>query len=460
MTGDATPHPIEAYSGSQQPDYLLGRMDAMLGAITRPQPVQVYGHVTRYDGQMVECDGFPATIGTLCQIETDQPDPAIAELIGFHKGNNLLSLHDFGARIEVGARVEKLDDGFAIPVGEGLLGRVTDALGNPLDDRPLAPLSARWPLAGKSLNPLRRQLVDTPLDTGVRVINALLSVGRGQRLGIIAGSGVGKSVLLGMMCRFSDADIVVVGMIGERGREVGSFVQSILTEQTRQRTAIVAVPADRSPLLRIRGAERATAIAEYFRDQGKNVLLIMDSLTRVAHARREIGLALGEQPTSKGYPPSVVSMIPRLIERTGTGEAGQGSITSIYTVLADGDDANDPVVDTARAILDGHIVLSRQQAQMGIYPAVDVTASVSRVMTDITDEAHQQAARKFRRLASVYQENRDLILMGGYAPGQDAELDEAVRLWPGLMEMISQKGEEPANFEASKKALLGALGVG
>lgn len=440
---------------------MTGLNEQLARAIDRlpvPDSLQVYGHVTRYDGQMVECDGFPATIGTLCRIETDQDEPAIAELIGFHKGNNLLSLHDFGARIQVGARVRKMDDGYAIPVGEGLLGRVTDALGQPLDDRPMPALEDAWPLAGKSLNPMRRQLVDQPLDTGVRVINGLLSVGRGQRLGIIAGSGVGKSVLLGMICRFTDADIVVVGMIGERGREVGSFVQSILNDETRQRTAIVAVPADRSPLLRIRGAERATAIAEYFRDQGKNVLLIMDSLTRVAHARREIGLALGEQPTSKGYPPSVVSMIPRLIERTGSGEAGQGSITAIYTVLADGDDANDPVVDSARAILDGHIVLSRQQAQMGIYPAVDVTASVSRVMTDITDEAHQQAARKFRRLVSVYQDNRDLILMGGYAPGQDAELDEAVRLWPGLMDLISQTGDQPAAYEASKKALISLIG--
>jgi flagellum-specific ATP synthase len=418
------------------------------------QPAAIYGNVSRYDGQMVECNGFPANIGSLCQIETDENETAIAEVIGFHNGNNLLSLHDFGARIRVGARVTLFDDGAAIPVGDGLLGRVTDALGAPLDDGPLPDLEDKWPLMGKTLNPLSRQPVDQPMDVGVRVINALLTVGRGQRIGIIAGSGVGKSVLLGMMSRYTTADVVVVGMIGERGREVGAFVNTILDGEARKRTAVIAVPADRSPLLRIRGAERATAIAEYYRERGKNVLLIMDSLTRVAHARREIGLALGEQPTSKGYPPSVVSMIPRLIERTGTGGPGQGSITAIYTVLADGDDANDPVVDTARAILDGHILLSRDQAQMGVYPAVDVPTSVSRVMNDVVGNDHQQAARKFRRLVSLYMENRDLLLMGGYAPGQDPELDLAVSLWPALMKYIQQQESQKADFASSQKELL------
>ena len=425
-------------------------------------PPRLYGTVHRYDGQMIECDGFPANIGSLCEVETDQGIPAIAEIIGFHHGNNLLSLHDFGARIRVGARVEMIDDGFSIAVGEGLLGRVTDALGKPLDNAGLPALEANWPLLGKEINPLARAPVAEPLDSGVRAINSLMTLGRGQRIGIIAGSGVGKSVLLGMMSRFTDADIVVVGMIGERGREVGSFVNTILSGDARKRTTVVAVPADRSPLLRIRGAERATAIAEYFRDQGKSVLLIMDSLTRVAHARREIGLALGEQPTSKGYPPSVVSMIPRLIERTGTGVAGPdgrkpGSITAIYTVLADGDDANDPVVDTARAILDGHILLSRQQTQMGIYPAIDVPASISRVMNEITDAEHQQAARLFRRMVSLYAENRDLILMGGYVAGQDPELDRAVTMWPALMQHIQQTEADRADFASSREGLLALM---
>ena len=292
----------------------------------------------------------------------------------------------------------------------------------------------------------------------MRAINALLTVGKGQRIGIIAGSGVGKSVLLGMMSRFTTADVVVVGMIGERGREVGEFAKTVLDQDSKSRTTIVAVPADRSPLLRIRGAERATAIAEYYRDKGRDVLLIMDSLTRVAHARREIGLALGEQPTAKGYPPSVVSMIPRLIERTGSGAAGKGTITSIYTVLADGDDPNDPVVDTARAILDGHILLSRQQAQMGIYPAIDVPLSISRVMNDIADVEQIEAAQKYRRLVSLYLENRDLILMGGYTPGQDPDLDLAVGIWPQLMELIQQNGADKAEFGVSRNALVSLMG--
>jgi flagellum-specific ATP synthase len=432
---------------------LAKMMVSRINRLAVERPMSVYGHVSRYDGQMIECNGFPANIGALCQVETDAGESAIAEVIGFHRGNNLLSLHDFGARIRVGARVTLFDDGAAIPVGDGLLGRVTDALGVPLDDGPALQLDDRWPLMGKSLNPLTREAVAKPLDVGVRVINSMMTVGRGQRIGIIAGSGVGKSVLLGMMSRYTTADIVVVGMIGERGREVGAFVNTILDGEARKRTAVVAVPADRSPLLRIRGAERATAIAEYYRDRGKNVLLIMDSLTRVAHARREIGLALGEQPTSKGYPSSVVSMIPRLVERTGTGGKGQGAITAIYTVLADGDDANDPVVDTARAILDGHILLSRDQAQMGVYPAVDVSSSVSRVMNDIVGKDHQDAARKFRRLVSLYMENRDLLLMGGYVPGQDAELDLAVSLWPALMKFIQQQESEKADFASSEAEL-------
>ena len=437
---------------------LADSLQADITAINEDRQLSMFGHVSRFDGQMIECGGFPANIGSLCSVETDDDNPAIAEVIGFDKGNNLLSLHQFGARIRVGARVTLADDGAMVPVGDDLLGRVTDALGNPLDGGPMPLLEGRWPLMGREINPLTRKSVDTPLDVGVRAINSLLTVGKGQRIGIIAGSGVGKSVLLGMMTRFAAADIVVVGMIGERGREVGDFTKTVFEGESKSRTAIVAVPADRSPLLRIRGAERATAIAEYYRDKGKDVLLIMDSLTRVAHARREIGLALGEQPTSKGYPPSVVSMIPRMIERTGSGAAGQGTITSIYTVLADGDDANDPVVDSARAILDGHLLLSRQQTQMGIYPAIDISASVSRVMNDIVDDKQSESARQFRRLVSLYMENRDLILMGGYAPGQDAELDLAVNLWPKLMQHIQQLGGEKADFGASRNALVKLMG--
>lgn len=437
---------------------LMSTLSEDLQSLNLRKPVMLSGRVSRFDGSMIYCDGFPAGIGALCHVETDGGESAVAEIIGFENGKNILSLHEIGARIKVGSRVTLVDEGDSLMAGDALMGRVFDALGNPIDNLPDPILSDSWPLMGKKLNPLSRAAIDKPMDVGVRAINSLLSVGRGQRLGIIAGSGVGKSVLLGMMTRFTSADVVVVGLIGERGREVGEFVRTVMTDETRKRTIVVAVPSNHSPLLRIRGASRATAIAEYFRDQGKDVLLIMDSLTRVAHAQREIGLALGEQPTSKGYPPSVISLIPRLIERTGTGMAGQGSITSFYTVLADGDDANDPVVDTSRAILDGHILLSRDNAQLGIYPAVDIPSSISRVMNDMVNDEHQQAARQFRRLVSLYTENRDLFLMGGYVQGQDPELDVAIKLWPDIVSLISQNASEKANFEESRQALINVVG--
>ena len=424
-----------------------------------PKGVRLTGRVSRYDGNLLECDGFPANIGAICEVETDQGIKEKAEIVGFNNGNNCLSLFQSGAKIKSGSRVSLLDDGYSIPVGVTLLGRVLDALGNPLDGLPEPLLRETWPLNGVQLNPLVRNPVSKPLDVGIRGINGLMTVGQGQRLGIIAGSGVGKSVLLGMMSKNTTADVIVVGLIGERGREVGKFVNDILTSEAKARTVVVAVPADRSPLLRIRGANRATAIAEFFRNNGKNVLLIMDSLTRVAHARREIGLALGEQPTAKGYPPSVVSLIPKLVERSGTGIGSQGSVTAFYTVLADGDDTNDPVVDTARAILDGHILLSREQSQLGIYPALDIPNSVSRVMTEITSVAHQELASKFRRLVSLYLENRDLILMGGYSAGQDTQLDEAVNLWPTLVSYLQQKENVKANLESSIGELQKILGV-
>ena len=416
------------------------------------------GRVSRYDGNTIECSGFPATIGTLCKVITDDGNPAIAEIIGFSNGNNLAAMHQPNSRVLVGSEVVAFDDGFSIPVGPGILGKVIDALGQSLDGKLIEEVNESWPLAGEKINPLERAAVDTPLDIGVRVINSLMTVGKGQRLGIIAGSGVGKSVLLGMITRFTTADIVVVGLIGERGREVGNFVRSNLTEDTKKRTVMVVEPADRSPLLRIRAANRATAIAEYFRDKGKDVLLIMDSLTRVAHARREIGLALGEQPTSKGYPPSVISLIPSLIERTGSGATGKGTITAFYTILADGDDQNDPVVDTSRAILDGHIMLSRDQAQLGIYPAVDVPSSVSRVMNDIIGDEHLKASMKFRELVTTYNENRDLLMMGGYTQGQDQTLDQAITLWPKITDFIKQEETKKETFSSSSTQLMQVFG--
>jgi flagellum-specific ATP synthase len=378
-----------------------------------------------------------------------------AEIIGFKNGRMLLFSMIKTPISKSAALVCVANNGREVQVGESLLGRVIDAHGHPFDGLGPLHLTETWPLYGKSVNPLDRAPITQPLDVGVRSVNALLTIGKGQRVGIVAGSGVGKSVLLSMMTRFSKADVIVVGLIGERGREVGAFVEQAMTATSREKICVVAVPADRAALLRIRGANRATAIAEYFRAKGKDVLLIMDSLTRVAHAKREAGLAMGEQPTSKGYPPSVVSMIPNLIERTGTGAMGEGAITSIYTVLADGDDTtNDPVVDTARAILDGHIVLSRKQTQLGIYPAIDLTASVSRVMNEITDTQHQKAAQKFKRLVYLYLENRDLMLMGGYAAGQDPELDLAIALWPKITAYIAQQANEPADYAACKQNLI------
>ncbi len=417
------------------------------------KPIAFSGKVNRFDGNIIQCDGFPAHVGTLCKVQVSQDISVTAEIIGFNNSQNILSLYESGSQIKVGATVTTLDEGSKISVGESLLGRVIDALGNPLDGSILPKTTEKWPLKGTESNPLLKTPINTPLDVGVRAINSLVSVGRGQRIGIIAGSGVGKSVLLGMMSKYTTADVVVVGLIGERGREVGSFVNSVLNSDSKSKTCIVAVPADRSPLLRIRGANRATAIAEYFRAKGKHVLLIMDSLTRVAHAQREIGLALGEQATAKGYPPSVISLLPKLIERSGTGTSNEGSITAFYTVLADGDDANDPVVDTSRAILDGHILLSRSQTQLGIYPAIDVPLSVSRVMNEITNEKHQEYSKLFKKYLSLYMENRDLILMGGYETGQDEELDLAISLWPKLREHIEQAENTKSNFESSVTSL-------
>ena len=407
------------------------------------------GKVSKFDGKIIECDGFPVPIGTICKIESNDNKTVTGEIIGFRDNKNLLAIHNQNANIIAGAIVEVIDSGVNIEVGENLLGRVIDAFGNPIDGKDLIVGNSKWPINGKNINPMNRKPINEPIDVGIKAINSLLTVGRGQRIGIIAGSGVGKSVLLGMMSRFTNADIVVVALIGERGREVGSFVNQIFNDSAKEKTSIVAVPADMSPLLRIRGAQRATSIAEYFRSKGKNVLLIMDSLTRIAHAKREVGLALGEQPTSKGYPPSVISMLPNLIERTGAGSKNEGSITAFYTILADSDDTNDPVVDTARAILDGHIVLSREHAQMGIFPAIDINQSLSRVMNSIVDKKHKDKANFIKKLYSLYMENRELILMGGYTSGQNEDIDKALNNWPKICNLIKQAEDERTNFNDS-----------
>ena len=409
--------------------------------------------ITKFDGKIVECDSFPSPIGTVCKLYCNDGTFVTGEIIGFREKKNLIAIHDQSASLVSGSTIEALNLSNNVQVGENILGRVVDAFGKPIDNESELILNENWPIQGKTINPMQRKPITETLDVGIKAINSLFTVGRGQRLGIIAGSGVGKSILLGMMTKFTEADVVVVALIGERGRELGNFVSEVLNAETKKRTTIVAVPADQSPLLRIKGAERATSIAEYFRSKGKNVLLIMDSLTRIAHAKREVGLALGEQPTSKGYPPSVISMIPNIIERTGTGSKNEGSITSFYTILADSDDTNDPVVDSARAILDGHIVLSREFAQLGIFPAIDINNSLSRVMNSIITEDHKRIAEKIKKLFSIYQENKDLVLMGGYNQGQNEEIDKAIELWPKICELIKQDYRTKTDFNECKKIL-------
>ena len=324
------------------------------------------------------------------------------------------------------------------PVGEQLLGRVIDGAGNPLDGKGPLGTRQRMPLTGRFINPMARKPIDEPLDVGVRAINSILTVGRGQRMGLFAGSGVGKSVLLGMMTRFTTADVIVVGLIGERGREVKEFIDHILGEEGMARAVVVAAPADNTPVMRLHGASMATSIAEYFRDQGKDVLLLMDSLTRYAMAQRELGLAIGEPPATKGYPASVFARLPQLVERAGNADEGGGSITAFYTVLTEGDDQQDPIADSARAILDGHVVLSRRLVEEGHFPAIDIEASISRAMNQVTEPEHQEAARWLKRVYSSFEKNRDLINVGAYSRGTDARVDEAIAMHPHIVEFLQQ----------------------
>lgn len=352
--------------------------------------------------------------------------------------------------IKVGNKVEISGLGTDVAVGEALKGRVINSRGNSLDNLDTIVPERYWPLHGKALNPLLKTKINEPLDVGIRSINAGMTIGKGQRIGVVSGSGVGKSSLITMMTEFTKADVVVIGLIGERAREVADFVYTLSKLDSFKKSVIVAEPASSSPLLRIKGAQRATAIAEYFQSEGKDVLLIMDSLTRVAHAQREIGLSRGEATIHKGYTPSVLSLLPKLIERVGTGYADQGTITAIYTVLADGDDVtSDPIVDTSRAILDGHIILSRSQAAQGIYPAVDLTLSISRVMKDLITGDKLTKVNRLRALISTYYENRDLLMMGGYAEGQNEDLDIAIKLWPKITKFLQQDLNERSSLEDS-----------
>src|SRR5688572_387939 len=421
-----------------------------------PPPVE--GSLTRMVGLTLEASGCQAAVGDVCDLLNGDGSKVEAEVVGFAGDKLFLMPTSEVHGLAPAARVVPRQRAGSVRVGPGLLGRVIDGNGVPLDG--LGPIQGeeRVKLHGQSINPLARHPIDTPLDVGVRSINALLTVGRGQRVGLFAGSGVGKSVLLGMMARYTSADVIVVGLIGERGREVKEFVERILGPQGLKRAIVVATPADNPPLMRLHGAWRATAIAEHFRDQGKNVLLIMDSLTRFAQAQREIGLAIGEAPATKGYPPSVFARLPQLVERAGNGATGSGSITAFYTVLTEGDDQQDPIADAARAILDGHMVLSRRIAEAGHYPAIDIEASISRVMHDVVAPEQFALARRFKQALSTYQQNRDLIAIGAYHKGSDPRIDAAIALWPNMQNFLQQDLAERVDYNRGLVELSAVIG--
>ena len=413
-----------------------------------PAPV-VAGCLTRMVGLTLEASGCQAAVGDRCEIVSADESRIEAEVVGF-AGERLFLMPTGNIHgLKPNARVVPRPHAGTVRVGPKLLGRIVDGACRPLDAQGPIETEASVRLTGIPINPLLRQPITQPLDVGVRAINGLLTIGRGQRVGLFSGSGVGKSVLLGMMARYTAADVIVVGLIGERGREVKEFIERILGREGLARSVVVATPADHPPLMRLHGAWLATAIAEYFRDRGSNVLLIMDSLTRFAQAQREIALAIGEAPATKGYPPSVFARLPQLVERAGNGVAGEGSITAFYTVLAEGDDPNDPIVDAARAVLDGHIVLARRIADGGRYPAIDVEASVSRVMHDLVPEPQLELARRLRQITALYEHNRDLITIGAYQRGSDPRIDGAIARWPQIEAYLRQDMRERVNLADS-----------
>ncbi|HWU68612.1 MAG TPA: flagellar protein export ATPase FliI [Stenotrophobium sp.] len=432
---------------------LLRQMPALDARLAQARGPTVEGVLKRVVGLTLEAVGCRVQIGGRCRVMSADGAAHEAEVVGFSGDRMYLMPSGEMHGLLSNARVIPIRHAAEVAVGDALLGRVLDGEGQPLDGQPRPRCEHRVRLNGTPINPLQRAPIRQPLDVGVRVINALLSVGRGQRMGLFAGTGVGKSTLLGMMTRYTGADVIVVGLIGERGREVREFIEKSLGPEGMRRAVVIATPADRSPLMRLRGASLATSIAEYFRDQGRHVLLLMDSLTRYAQAQREIGLAVGEPPATRGYPPSVFARLPQLVERAGNGLDDRGSITAFYTVLTEGDDPNDPIADAARGILDGHILLSRSVADSGIYPAVDIEASISRVATDITTLPQQHAARQFKQMFSAYQRNRDLINIGAYQKGGDARVDQAIAMWPRMEEFLRQDVLEPADFGGSVKAL-------
>ncbi|MGH8353124.1 MAG: flagellar protein export ATPase FliI [Pseudomonas sp.] len=417
------------------------RLAGYTDAVRLPSQPVVEGRLLRMVGLTLEAEGLRAAMGSRCLVINDgsyHPVQVEAEVMGFSNGKIYLMPVGSLAGIAPGARVVPLPDTGRLPMGMSMLGRVLDGTGRALDGKGGMKAEDWVPMDGPTINPLNRHPISEPLDVGIRSINGLLTVGRGQRLGLFAGTGVGKSVLLGMMTRFTEAEIIVVGLIGERGREVKEFIEQILGEEGLKRSVVVASPADDAPLMRLRAAMYCTRIAEYFRDKGKNVLLLMDSLTRFAQAQREIALAIGEPPATKGYPPSVFAKLPKLVERAGNAEAGGGSITAFYTVLSEGDDQQDPIADAARGVLDGHFVLSRRLAEEGHYPAIDIEASISRVMPQVVSAEHMRQSQRFKQLWSRYQQSRDLISVGAYVPGGDPETDLAIARQPAMVRYLRQ----------------------
>lgn len=434
--------------------FLINKLQKYREHVSSPI-LPVEGRLIQMTGLTLVASGCQASIGSRCRIISSNNNEVEAEVVGFLNSNLFLMPIGRIHGLNPGARVIPIPHYPEVGVGHELLGRIIDGSGKPIDERGDLNCQHFVSMLGPPINPFARKPIDQPLDVGVRAINALLSIGRGQRMGLFAGSGVGKSVLLGQMTKHTAADIVVVALIGERGREVREFVDQILGPEDLSRAIVVATPADDPPLMRLHGAWRATAIAEYFRDQGLHVLLLMDSLTRFAQAQRELALAIGEPPVSKGYPPSVFAQIPQLVERAGNGLTGiGGSITAIYTVLAEGDDQNDPIADATRSILDGHIVLSRHLAEAGIYPAINIEASISRVMSNIVEEKHASAAIVFKQLYSLYEQNKDLINVGAYQAGADLRIDKAIAVFPHLQRFMQQASSEKSDYKTSLENLI------
>lgn len=422
-------------------------LDKALKSIENINLVRVAGRLVRANGLLLESLGCQLAVGQRCQIESSSGELIDAQAVGFDRDVTYLMPFKQPQGLRAGARVFPAEKNSELLIGDGWLGRVINGVGEPIDGRGRLEGDTVLQQQIPQIHPLTRKAVESPLDVGVKAINGLLTIGKGQRVGLMAGSGVGKSVLLGMITRCTSAEVVVVGLIGERGREVKEFIEHALQAAGMAKSVVVAAPADESPLMRIKATELCHAIASHYRDRGKDVLLLVDSLTRYAMAQREIALSLGEPPATKGYPPSAFGIIPKLVETAGNAE-GQGTMTAIYTVLAEGDDQQDPIVDCARAVLDGHIVLSRQLAETGHYPAIDIGQSISRCMSLVTAKPHQQAARDLKQMYADYMAIKPLLPLGGYVAGVDAAADRAVRLFPAVENFLRQQVDECCTLES------------